>query len=139
MRCYSSEQEWTWDSMAIKGHSTFPKAPVLLDAPHLIASGHMQETRWESLISLQRYSRYILLPKSTRPSVIFKSKIIFYFQQFSLAKGQFFCLHTLKCENSSILNNSVYHKNTVYFYLNHRYDPIKCYHSGPEWTRERRQ
>ena len=31
------------------------------------------------------------------------------------------------------------HKYAFYFYLTHRYDPIRCYHSGPEWTWERRQ
>ena len=34
-----------------------------------------------------------------------------------------------KCQNSSILNNSVYHKYTVKFYLTYR-----CYNSGPERT-----
>ena len=52
----------------------------------------------------------------------------FYFEQFCSAQVQF------KCQNSSISSNSVQHKYTVQFYLTHRYDPIRCYHSAPEWT-----
>ena len=44
-----------------------------------------------------------------------------------------------KYQNSSISNNLVWHKYTDYFYLTHRWDPIRCYHSGPEWTWERWQ
>ena len=42
-------------------------------------------------------------------------------------------------KSSSVSNDSVFHKYTIYFSLTHRQDPISCYHSGPEWTWERWQ
>ena len=33
----------------------------------------------------------------------------------------------------------IIHKHTAYFYLTHRYDPIKYYHSGPDWISEQWQ
>ena len=44
----------------MKGYSTFPKAPALIESHH-----HIRDTSWGSLTLLQRCSRYILLPKST--------------------------------------------------------------------------
>ena len=48
------------------------------------------------------------------------------------------CLHTVKWSNSSISNNSILDKSFVctQFYSTHREDPIRCYHSGSEWTWE---
>ena len=41
--------------------------------------------------------------------------------------------------NSCISDNSVYHKYTVYFYLTHRYNSIRCYHSELKWNWDWRQ
>ena len=49
----------------MKGYSAFPKAPALLEPHHQIFQCHTQETRWESLIPLQRCSRCILQPQPT--------------------------------------------------------------------------
>ena len=51
-------------AMAIKGYSTFPKAPALLEPRHQIVYFHIQETRWGRL--RQRCNRCILQPQPTR-------------------------------------------------------------------------
>ena len=52
--------------MAIKGYSTFSKAPALLEPYYQIVLGHKLETRWGRLIPLQRCSQYILQPPHLR-------------------------------------------------------------------------
>ena len=43
---------------------------------------------------------------------------------------QFHVSTKFKYQNRSISSKSVYHKYSVKFYLTHRYDDIRCYHSG---------
>ena len=50
---------------------------------------------------------------------------------------QFSISRQFKSQNSSISTNSVQHKYAVLCYLTQRQDPIRCYHSRPEWTSER--
>ena len=38
---------------------------------------------------------------------------MFHYKQFSFASVQFFCLHSVKCKDSSMLNNSVLNTYTV--------------------------
>ena len=50
-------------AMAMKGYSTFPKAPALLEPHHQIASCHVKDTRCSGeLTLLQRCSLCILQP-----------------------------------------------------------------------------
>ena len=55
--------------MAIKGFSSFSKAPALMESPHQIAKCHIQDTRWRNLASLQRSSQCILQPQPTGPEM----------------------------------------------------------------------
>ena len=52
-------------AMAMKGYSTFPKAPALLEPPHQTVYCHIQDSRWGGLTPLQRCNRYILQPLLT--------------------------------------------------------------------------
>ena len=54
-------------AMAVKGYSTFPKAPALLKPHHQIVSCHKQDSLWESLTLLLRCSWCILQPQPTGP------------------------------------------------------------------------
>ena len=51
--------------MPIKGHSTFPKGPGLLEPHHSIVLRHIQDTQWRSLSLLQRCSQCILQSQLT--------------------------------------------------------------------------
>ena len=52
-------------------------------------------------------------------------------QTIQYSKSTVFCLHTVKCKNGSIWNNSVYPKDTIYLFLTQTLfnsTLIKCYH-----------
>ena len=51
-------------AMAIKGYSTFPKAPALLEPHHQIIYCHIQDTRWGggSYPSAEKQSVYSTAP-----------------------------------------------------------------------------
>ena len=55
--------------MAMKGYSTFPKAPILLEPHHEIAQYHLQDTHWRGLTLLQRTTQCILQPQLTGKQV----------------------------------------------------------------------
>ena len=61
--------------MAMKGYSSFPKAPALLKPHDQIILCHIQDTRREGLSPLQKSSRCILQPQPTRQK-LFLLKII---------------------------------------------------------------
>ena len=48
-----------------------------------------------------------------------------------------FSINIVICQNRFISSNSVEHKYIVQFYLTHRYDPIRYYHSELKWTWDR--
>ena len=50
-------------AIAMKGYSTFPKAPALLQPHHEIVYCNMQDTRWGSFTLLKRSSWCILQPQ----------------------------------------------------------------------------
>ena len=54
-------------TMAMKGYSTFPKIPALLEPHYQIVSCHIQETRWGSLTTLLRSNWFILRSQATGP------------------------------------------------------------------------
>ena len=52
----------------MKGYSTSPKAPALLEPHHQIVYCHIQDTHWKSLILLLIYSQCFLLSQLTGSS-----------------------------------------------------------------------
>ena len=102
-------------------------------------------------------------------SILFNCQKHFYFKQFSLVSQTIliqtilFCISLVflhaqlivktiliqtiqfsvsmefKCQNSSISSNSVQHKYAVQFCLTQRWNPIRRYHTRPEWTLEQWQ
>ena len=51
--------------VAMKRHSAFPKAPVLLEPHHQIVQCYILETHWGTLTPQQRYTQCILQPQLT--------------------------------------------------------------------------
>ena len=53
-----------WEVLAMKGYSTFPKAPALLDPHHQMFYCYIEDTRW-FFTPQQRYSRCVVQTKLT--------------------------------------------------------------------------
>ena len=94
--------------MAIKGYSTFPKAPLLLDLYHQIVLCHNLDTLWGSLTLLQRCNQCIFQPQQTESHATVRIKLYFFkinnknfaiFILFHLIKqlNSWFVAYSLKC------------------------------------------